>query len=110
MPDPCVVSEGEGPRTSDERSLRERAREAILAGKLPGRRPDRMWGGPAAGGICVVCGSPVMRGELEFEIEFSRNGGGSGTDRYNVHIGCFQAWESEFQTCEPTLEAAGPPP
>jgi hypothetical protein len=68
-----------------------------------------MWGGPGVGDLCGICGSPVVRGQLEFEVEFARNGAGSGADRYHIHIACFQAWESELQACEPT-GAAGTPP
>jgi hypothetical protein len=51
----------------------------------------------------------LLRGELEFELEFARNGAGSG-DRHHVHLACFQAWESEIEKLEPTGEAAGTPP
>jgi hypothetical protein len=95
---------------SDASAPLERAREAIRAGKLPNRRPDRMWGGPGLGASCAICGSPAMRGELEFEIEFVRNGTGSGADRHHVHLECFQAWESEIEKLEPTGEGAGTPP
>ena len=83
-------------RMSDEPDLHERARDAIRAGRLPNRRPERMWGGPSVGADCAICGLAVMPAELEFEIEFVRNGGDPGVDRYNVHIRCFTAWESEI--------------
>jgi hypothetical protein len=109
MLDPGAGMDGEGGGTRDARALGERAREVIRAGRLPHRPPDRMWGGPGVGDPCVVCGSPVMRGQLELEVEFARNGPGSGADRYHIHIGCFQAWESELQNYEPS-GAAGTPP
>lgn len=33
--------------------------------------------------------------ELEFQIEFARDGDNPGLDRYHVHIRCFAAWEFE---------------
>jgi hypothetical protein len=80
---------------SDENILREQARAAVEAGKLPGRRPDRTWGGPGVGATCAVCGLPVKRDEMEFEIEFARDGDNPGLDKFHVHIRCFAAWEFE---------------
>lgn len=58
----------------DEPRLREQAIEAIRKGKLPARSPDRTWGGPGVGAPCAVCGKPVTASEMEFEIQFARNG------------------------------------
>lgn len=80
---------------SDERTLREKAREVIQAGKLPNRRHDRMWGGPGVGADCAICRAPVKPDEVEFEIEFARDGDDPGRDKYHVHIPCFSAWEFE---------------
>jgi len=79
----------------DEPRLREQAREAIQGGKLPSRAPDRMWGGPGVGADCAVCGLPVTREQLEFEIEFARDGDNPGLDQFHVHLRCFAAWELE---------------
>jgi hypothetical protein len=32
---------------------------------------------------------------MEFEIQFSYDGGNPGLDQYHVHIRCFAAWEFE---------------
>jgi len=77
----------------DEPLLREKARAAIRAGKLPSRRPDRTWGGPGIGEPCTICGEPIRRDQLEFEIQFARDGSSPGLDRYRVHLRCFAAWE-----------------
>jgi hypothetical protein len=60
-----------------------------LATKLPGRNPDRMWGGPSLGGDCARCDQPIGRGELELEIEFDCDDGAS--ERYRVHVRCLSA-------------------
>jgi hypothetical protein len=77
----------------DELRLREQAREVIRAGKLPSRKPDRTWGGPGVGAACSVCGLPVKSDELEFEIQFARDGDNPGLDKFHVHVRCFAAWE-----------------
>ena len=79
----------------DEPLLRAKARAAVQSGKLPGRRPDRTWGGPGVGAACAVCELPVTRDELEFEIQFERDGSNPGLDKFHVHIRCFAAWEFE---------------
>jgi phytoene dehydrogenase-like protein len=79
----------------DEAYLRERARTAVRSGKLPARAPDRTWGGPGVGAQCAVCEKPITKAELEFEIEFARNGEAPGLDKYHVHVRCFAAWEFE---------------
>jgi len=54
-----------------------------------------MWGGPGVGADCTVCNVSVKRNELEFEIEFARDGDDPGVDTYHVHISCFAAWQFE---------------
>jgi len=85
----------EGHQMPHETILRAKAQAAILAGKLPSRRPDRVWGGPGVGAVCAVCDLPVTKGEMEFEIEFAHDGDSPGLDKFRVHIRCFAAWEFE---------------
>jgi hypothetical protein len=79
----------------EEQALRAKAREALKTAKLPHRRPDRTWGGPGIGVACTVCDLPVKRDELEFQIEFARDGANPSLDKHHVHIRCFAAWEFE---------------
>ena len=67
----------------------------IQAGKLPARLPDRTWGGPGVDAPCAVCDLPVRSSELEFEIQFARDGDNPGLDKFHVHVRCFAAWEFE---------------
>lgn len=78
-----------------ESVLRDLARTAIRDGKLPSREPDRTWGGPGVGAACVVCGRPVTKEQLEFEIQFAYDGDHPGLDKFHVHLPCFAAWEFE---------------
>jgi hypothetical protein len=84
----------------DEARLREQAKAAIRSGKLPARAPDRTWGGPGVAAECSVCGKPVSKEELEFEIQFARDGDNPGLDKFHVHIRCFAAWEFERSKAE----------
>ena len=79
----------------DEPILREKAREALYSRRMPTRHPDRTWGGPGVGAPCSVCTLPVTADQMEFEIQFSRNGDNPGFDVFHVHIRCFAAWEFE---------------
>ena len=82
----------------DENILRQLARKVIQDGKLPSRRPDRTWGGPGVGAPCAICGVPVARDQMEFEIQFTRDGDNPGLDKFHVHIRCFAAWEFERES------------
>ena len=62
-----------------------------------------MWGGPGTGAACAVCGEPVRREEISYELEFA---GRSGCE-YHVHIPCFTAWQAERQRT--TVTPAGAP-
>jgi len=86
----------------NELSLRDRAREAIRSGKLPTRKPDRLFGGAGSGDACVVCGELIERDQMQLEIEFNRHGATPGLDRFQVHPRCFGAWEFERTEIEGT--------
>jgi len=79
----------------DETILREKARQVLRAGTLPNRRPDRTWGGSGVGAVCTICATPVRHDQLEFEIEFARNGDTPHWDSYHLHARCFEAWQLE---------------
>ena len=64
-------------------------------GKLPARRPDRTWGGPGVGAPCAVCNEPVMKDQLELEVQFARERAVPGLDKFHIHVRCFAAWEFE---------------
>ena len=70
----------------EESALRARAREVIRTGKLPNRRPDRTWGGPGIGAPCSICGEPVTKDQLEFEVQFAVDGGVPALDKFHIHM------------------------
>jgi hypothetical protein len=72
----------------DESRLRAQARMAIQSGRFPSRNPDRTWGGPGVGAKCSVCDLPITEEQLEFEIQFARDGGTPpGLDKFHVTSG-----------------------
>ena len=44
---------------------------------------------------------PVKKDEMEFEIEFARDGRDAGLDKFHVHIRCFAAREFERRSENP---------
>ena len=80
---------------SDDTRLRAKARESVESGRMPGRSPDRLWGGKGTGAACAICCEPVGTDQIEFEIEFDRQGPTPGKDKYRAHLACLSAWEFE---------------
>jgi hypothetical protein len=87
-----AVGETETP-ASAEGALRRKARAAIRAGMLPRQLQVSTWGGPGSGASCAVCGNPVPRNGLGFELEFRDTDG--RLEFRLVHIPCFAAWDLE---------------
>jgi hypothetical protein len=79
----------------DEGLLREKAREAIQAGKLPRRAPDRLWGGLGRGETCVVCGDSLGQGQASLELEYTGHDHSEAKTSYVLHVRCFSAVELE---------------
>jgi len=52
-------------------------------------------GGPGVGARCTVCGEAVTKDQMEFEVQFARDGDNPGLDKFHVHVRCFAAWEFE---------------
>ena len=80
----------------DQSTLNERTREALRIGKLPKGRPDRIWGGPAPGVECSVCGRNLSPGDTSLEAEFADPlQPTAGRIAYTFHVQCFATWEQE---------------
>jgi hypothetical protein len=79
----------------DEGALREKAREAIAANKLPNSDPVRIWGGTGFGACCAICGNPVSSDGMGFELEFAEGGDGASRGEYHIHVRCFGVWDLE---------------
>lgn len=77
-----------------ERVLRDRARKKLRDATLPLVKPSRTWGGPGAGLKCAVCDLHITKDQIEFEVEFLRDGM-AVPDVFPFHLACFAAWELE---------------
>jgi|SRR5581483_2246867 len=82
--------------SEEENGLRHLAREAMQSGKLPGRRPDRLWGGHGNGkDNCYLCGKPLNMEDITFDLEYKRGAEDTDPTCYSVHLRCFNAWDIE---------------
>jgi hypothetical protein len=79
--------------STKDQVLRERVREAIEGGRLPGQRPPRMWAGRGTGAACAICGEQIRGNELEYEFEHAR--AGDAHVDLHVHLQCCSAWDLE---------------
>ena len=70
-----------------EEYLRDLARQAITADKIPTHWPGRMWGGPGIGVSCALCAQPVH--EMEFEVYWAMDRAGPRLDLSHFHYRCF---------------------
>src|SRR5690606_3650464 len=91
----CAFPRWFGGWMTNDAELRAAVRQAVEAGRLPDRRPDRTWGGRGGGDRCAICTSLVRREEAELELEFVQPDG--RLDVYAVHARCFALWEIERQ-------------
>jgi hypothetical protein len=82
-------------RISDDSTIQAKDRAVVDAANLPSRHPDRMWAGRGAGKRCAVCGVPVTGDEVEYELEYARDGDDPAPDMYHIHVRCLPAWASE---------------
>ena len=89
---------------NDDTLLRQKAHQAIQAGKLPRYRPQRSWGGWGTGACCMICDKPVERHDVEYELQFAQGHDGSDRANSHVHIRCLAAWEA---VCRHFEAAAG---
>ena len=80
---------------SSDELLQAKAFEAMRAGHLPRRSPHKLWGGPATGARCAVCGVPTTPGEVELELEFTGDSN-AGRAKYQAHPRCFAIFSREL--------------
>jgi hypothetical protein len=46
-------------------------------------------GGPGVDLPCTVCAHPITSDQVEYEVQFARDGGHRGLDRFHLHLRCF---------------------
>lgn len=79
----------------NEAPLRELARRAIRAGKLPREKPVGTWAGHGSGASCSVCEQPIKHDDVEYEVDVAHDGNNPGLDQFRFHLRCFAVWEPE---------------
>ena len=71
-------------------SIVETIREKIDVGLLPQGEPLKLWAGTGSGKRCVVCDTPILQSQTEYELVYD-------DERASIllHIGCHGAWKTE---------------
>jgi hypothetical protein len=78
------------PLTKIEQQLRVIARECIASGQLPCDPPLQMWGGYGTDQLCSLCGAPIQRDEIEYEVQAK-----AGSREFRFHMLCQSVWQLE---------------
>ena len=87
--DPTSINRAEGGERNGS-ELREKVRQAIVAGKLPNQEPALTFGGHGDGASCVICDEPITPHQIGFDIEFGPDAGGdAGSGPYYLHAPVF---------------------
>lgn len=72
----------------DDAQVRERVREMLASGRLPGGDPIKLWAGPSMGKPCTACGETI-RTATEYELDFAP------TLTILLHPRCYAIWNEE---------------
>lgn len=84
--------------SDEDEHLRVSVRARLNAGIL---RPlnGQCWAGSGSGRTCVVCGAPIQKAQVEYEVDGPR-----GT--VAVHLACFAIWRRESEALHEDLPDA----
>lgn len=86
---------------SEETVTGQKSLEPLQTGKVPDRRPDRLWGGRGNGkDYCQICGQRLETEDIAFDLEYRGEAG--QTACYSVHLRCFNEWDLERQARDRT--------
>ena len=72
----------------DDAQVRDRVRALLVAGRLPGIDPAKLWAGPSTAKPCSCCGE-IINTATEYELDFN----GSITALF--HPRCYTIWNDE---------------
>lgn len=72
----------------DDALVRERVREMLASGRLPGTDPVKLWAGPSMGKPCSICGETI-RTATEYELDFTP------AFILVLHPRCYAIWNEE---------------
>ena len=74
----------------DEISLRERAKQLLVAGRLPASDPATSWAGSGRGELCCICQVLVRPDQIGFDLAFRMP---QREVELHMHSRCRIAWE-----------------
>lgn len=77
------------PIGAESSELTRLAQEGVHAGRLPPGGSGRTWAGAATGRICTVCGARIEDKDVEYEVEWLKDG---VPHCAYFHIECYRAW------------------
>jgi len=80
--------------TSPEGVLRQRARARMKSGVLQTRNPVASYAGTGSGAPCVLCDEPIVKAEIEFELDFADTAAPSRVT-IHMHFRCRTIWDAE---------------
>lgn len=69
--------------------LRTTVRRMLASGSLWPIHGNVQWAGYGSGNACSVCGRPIGRSQVEYEVD------DGGLERPVCHFACFVAWHEE---------------
>ena len=81
---------------SNEQPIRPLARKVLHERLMPPHDPEYTWAGAGAGLPCTICGDPITRDQVEYELHFRRHAAAiPRLTGFHLHLRCFAAWEME---------------
>jgi hypothetical protein len=86
---PGLQLAGGSDRPDGQAFVRRLVRLRLASGALSPLRGRVMWAGYGSGQTCCVCGQPVGRSQVEYEIDDGRS------KMMGCHFACFFVWHEE---------------
>lgn len=86
---PTLSIAGGAGEADAQTSVRRTVRILLASGALSPLRGRVMWAGHGSGHACYVCGAPVGRAEVEYEVDDGR------PKMMGCHFACFVVWHEE---------------
>jgi hypothetical protein len=83
----------------DEKSLRVRVRQCILARRLPCAPGQQTYAGFGDGRCCDICAAEIGPRDVQYEVDFVADG--VRTSTLIMHLSCHSLWREESQRERP---------
>jgi hypothetical protein len=80
-------------RAKKPQTIADTIREKIGAGHLPREDYIKLWIGYGQGCICAACERPILRSQVEHEMQFADG------RVISMHFGCVELYEAQRRQC-----------